>query len=74
MPADRAERRAGLRCHDLIPEQPFDIEEVPTGRRGRFSGDSHFICVWSSKAPNRLTIMLREGGPLTSSGTSVSQV
>lgn len=48
----------------LIPEQPFDIEEVCRLVKGRFQrGDSHFICVVAEGAkPAPGTIMLREGG------------
>jgi len=48
----------------LIPEQPFDIEEVCRLVKGRFQrGDSHFICVVAEGAkPIPGSIALREGG------------
>ena len=48
----------------LIPEQPFDIEEVCRLVKRRFQrGDSHFICVVAEGAkPIAGSITLREGG------------
>lgn len=48
----------------LIPEQPFDIEEVCWLVKQRFQrGDSHFICVVAEGAkPIPGSIALREGG------------
>ncbi|MGZ4584025.1 MAG: ATP-dependent 6-phosphofructokinase [Mycobacterium sp.] len=48
----------------LIPEQPFDVEEVCRLVKRRFQrGDSHFICVVAEGAkPVAGSITLREGG------------
>ena len=48
----------------LIPEQPFDIEDVCRLVKRRFQrGDSHFICVEAEGAkPVAGSIALREGG------------
>ena len=48
----------------LIPEQPFDVEEVCRLVKRRFQrGDSHFICVVAEGAkPVPGSIALREGG------------
>lgn len=48
----------------LIPEQPFDVEEVCRLVKRRFQrGDSHFICVVAEGAkPIPGSIALREGG------------
>ena len=48
----------------LIPEQPFDIEEVCRLVKRRFQrGDSHFICVVAEGAkPVEGSMQLREGG------------
>ncbi len=48
----------------LIPEQPFDVEEVCRLVKRRFQrGDSHFICVVAEGAkPVEGSIALREGG------------
>src|SRR3569833_3108166 len=48
----------------LIPEQPFDIEEVCRLVKQRFvRGDSHFICVVAEGAkPAEGTMQLRKGG------------
>jgi 6-phosphofructokinase 1 len=48
----------------LIPEQPFDIDEVCRLIKGRFvRGQSHFICVVAEGAkPAPGSMMLREGG------------
>ncbi len=48
----------------LIPEQPFDVEEVCRLVKQRFQrGDSHFICVVAEGAkPKQGTMSLREGG------------
>ena len=48
----------------LIPEQPFDVEEVCRLIKQRFvRGDAHFICVVAEGAkPAEGTMQLREGG------------
>ncbi|MCV7424923.1 6-phosphofructokinase [Mycobacterium yunnanensis] len=48
----------------LIPEQPFDVEEVCRLIKQRFvRGDSHFICVVAEGAkPAEGTMQLRDGG------------
>jgi 6-phosphofructokinase 1 len=48
----------------LIPEQPFDVEEVCRKVKQRFvRGDSHFICVVAEGAkPAEGTMHMREGG------------
>ena len=48
----------------LIPEQPFDIDEVCRLVKRRFQrGDSHFICVVAEGAkPTEGSMKLREGG------------
>jgi 6-phosphofructokinase 1 len=48
----------------LIPEVPFDVEEVCRLVKGRFQrGDSHFICVVAEGAkPAKGSMQLREGG------------
>ncbi len=48
----------------LIPEQPFDVEEVCRLVKQRFvRGDSHFICVVAEGAkPAEGTMQLRQGG------------
>ena len=48
----------------LIPEQPFDVEEVCRFIKQRFvRGDSHFICVVAEGAkPAEGTMQLRDGG------------
>ncbi|MCW4354573.1 6-phosphofructokinase [Hoyosella sp. YIM 151337] len=48
----------------LIPEQPFDVEEVCAMMKRRFQrGDSHFICVVAEGAePKPDSMTLREGG------------
>ncbi len=48
----------------LIPEQPFDVEEVCRLVKQRFlRGDSHFICVVAEGAkPAEGSMQLREGG------------
>ena len=48
----------------LIPEQPFDVEEVCKLVKRRFQrGDSHFICVVAEGAkPKEGSMKLREGG------------
>ena len=48
----------------LVPEQPFDVEEVCRLVKQRFQrGDSHFICVVAEGAnPAEGTMQLREGG------------
>ena len=48
----------------LIPEQPFDVEEVCRLVKRRFQrGDSHFICVVAEGAkPAEGTMQLRQGG------------
>ncbi|AEF41647.1 ATP-dependent 6-phosphofructokinase [Hoyosella subflava] len=48
----------------LIPEQPFDVEEVCAMVKRRFQrGDSHFICVVAEGAePKPDSMTLREGG------------
>ena len=48
----------------LIPEQPFDVEEVCRLVKQRFQrGDSHFICVVAEGAkPAEGSMQLREGG------------
>jgi ATP-dependent phosphofructokinase / diphosphate-dependent phosphofructokinase len=48
----------------LIPEQPYDIEEVCRLIKQRFvRGDSHFICVVAEGAkPAEGTMQLRQGG------------
>ncbi|MDT5336906.1 MAG: ATP-dependent phosphofructokinase / diphosphate-dependent phosphofructokinase [Mycobacterium sp.] len=48
----------------LIPEQPFDVEEVCRLVKARFQrGDSHFICVVAEGAkPAAGSMQLRDGG------------
>jgi phosphofructokinase-like protein len=48
----------------LIPEQPFDVEEVCRLVKARFQrGDSHFICVVAEGAkPAEGSMLLRDGG------------
>ncbi|MBJ7336275.1 ATP-dependent 6-phosphofructokinase [Mycolicibacterium sp.] len=48
----------------LIPEQPFDVEEVCRLVKSRFQrGDSHFICVVAEGAkPAEGSMQLRDGG------------
>ena len=48
----------------LIPEQPFDVEEVCRLIKQRFvRGDSHFICVVAEGAkPAEGTMQIRDGG------------
>jgi 6-phosphofructokinase len=48
----------------LIPEQPFDVEEVCRLVKARFQrGDSHFICVVAEGAkPAEGSMQLRDGG------------
>ncbi|WP_149359065.1 ATP-dependent 6-phosphofructokinase [Lolliginicoccus suaedae] len=48
----------------LIPEQPFDVDEVCRMVKSRFQrGDSHFICVVAEgAAPLPESMTLREGG------------
>jgi 6-phosphofructokinase 1 len=48
----------------LIPEQPFDVEEVCRLIKQRFvRGDAHFICVVAEGAkPAEGSMQLREGG------------
>src|SRR5918994_2368017 len=48
----------------LIPEQPFDVEEVCRLVKQRFvRGDSHFICVVAGGArPAEGSMLLRDGG------------
>ncbi|MBB3036215.1 ATP-dependent 6-phosphofructokinase [Hoyosella altamirensis] len=48
----------------LIPEQPFDVDEVCSMVKRRFQrGDSHFICVVAEGAePKPDSMTLREGG------------
>jgi len=48
----------------LIPEQPFDVEDVCRLVKRRFQrGDSHFICVVAEGAnPAEGTMQLRKGG------------
>jgi 6-phosphofructokinase 1 len=48
----------------LIPEFPFDVEQVCRLVKGRFvRGDSHFICVVAEGAkPMEGSMQLREGG------------
>jgi 6-phosphofructokinase 1 len=47
----------------LIPEQPFDIDEVCRLVKRRFQrGDSHFICVVAEGAKPATGMALREGG------------
>jgi 6-phosphofructokinase 1 len=48
----------------LIPEQPFDVEEVCRLVKQRFiRGDSHFICVVAEGAkPAEGSMLLRDGG------------
>jgi 6-phosphofructokinase 1 len=48
----------------LIPEQPFDVEEVCRLVKQRFvRGDSHFICVVAEGAkPSEGSMSLRQGG------------
>ncbi|GGC51982.1 ATP-dependent 6-phosphofructokinase [Hoyosella rhizosphaerae] len=48
----------------LIPEQPFDVDEVCAMVKRRFQrGDSHFICVVAEGAsPKPESMTLREGG------------
>ncbi|MDJ0110502.1 ATP-dependent 6-phosphofructokinase, partial [Rhodococcus erythropolis] len=48
----------------LVPEQPFDVDEVCAMVKKRFQrGDSHFICVVAEGAmPDPASMTLREGG------------
>ena len=62
---DRAQRGTGVRGDmTLIPEQPFDVEEVCRLVKQRFvRGDSHFICVVAEGAkPAKGSMSLRQGG------------